>query len=70
MSVCHVHVWCPWSPEEGVGSLGAELQMVMSYHVSVGNKHGSSARTSDLNHRHNSSAPLDKFLSSELIFIT
>lgn len=34
MQVYHMHVWCPWKPEEGTGSLRAGViascEMVMS----------------------------------------
>lgn len=39
--VCiYVHcvcVWCLWRSEEGIGSLGAGTEMVVSHHVSIGN---------------------------------
>ena len=30
LSVHHIYVWCPWRPEEGIGSLGMVLQIVVS----------------------------------------
>lgn len=30
-SVYHVYTWCPRRPEEGIGSPGPELQVVMRY---------------------------------------
>lgn len=36
MSVHYICAWCPWSPEESIGSPGT--LMVMSRHVSVGNQ--------------------------------
>lgn len=31
-----VHVWCLWSLEVGVGSLGLELEVAASQHVGSG----------------------------------
>lgn len=36
ISVYHVCVWCPWSPEEGVDPLEVELQMLVSCFVVLG----------------------------------
>jgi hypothetical protein len=45
-------VWYLWRAEERVRFLELKLQMVVSYHVSLGTKPGSSARSaSALNHR-------------------
>lgn len=36
MALCHVHAWCPQSLEEGIGSLGIELEIITNHHVGVG----------------------------------
>lgn len=33
MCVHHGHAWCSWKPEEGIGSLALEVQMVVSDNV-------------------------------------
>lgn len=35
MSVGHLSAWYLWKPEEGVGSLGADVQMVVSLHLRI-----------------------------------
>lgn len=32
----HMHVWCLWTLEVGVGSLGLELEVAVSQHVGSG----------------------------------
>lgn len=38
------YTWYLWKPEESIGSLGLELQSVVSHHVGVGPERGSSGR--------------------------
>lgn len=41
VSVHHVHAWCPWEPEEGIGSPRTrdtdEIQMVVHCHMGAKN---------------------------------
>lgn len=36
MYVQHMSAWCPWSSEDGTGSLKLELRIVVSCHVVLG----------------------------------
>jgi hypothetical protein len=38
MYVCHMHSWCLQRPDEVIGSLGLELEMVISHRMGSGNQ--------------------------------
>lgn len=42
IALCHIQAWCPQSLEEGIGSLGIELEIITNHHVGVGLEPGSS----------------------------
>lgn len=41
--VLYMHAWCMRRPEEDVESLGLELQMVLSFHISTENQSSAKA---------------------------